>query len=102
MNANIRRLREARALSQRELAALAKLSVTTLNRIEAGRRKPMPKTVRKLAEALGVTPEELLAEQPRLIESSTPQQAGGRKAEIFMKGELRSMVWSILRLETCF
>ncbi len=68
MNANVHRLRELRALSQRELAARAKLSVTTVNRIETGQRKPMPRTVRKLAEALGVTPEELLAEQPRLIE----------------------------------
>lgn len=68
MNANIRRFRELRALSQRDLAALAKLSVTTVNRIESGQHKPMPRTVRKLAEALGVTPEELLTEQPRLIE----------------------------------
>ena len=67
MNSNVRRLRELRALSQRELAARAKLSVTTVNRIETGQRKPMPKTIRKLAEALGVTPEELLAEQPRLM-----------------------------------
>ena len=68
MNANVRRLRELRALSQRELAARAKLSVTTVNRIETRQRKPIPRTVRRLAEALGVTPEELLAEQPRLIE----------------------------------
>ena len=67
MNANIRRLRELRALSQRELAVRASLSVTTVNRVEGGQRKPMPRTVRKLADALGVTPEELLAEQPRLI-----------------------------------
>ena len=63
----MRRLRELRALSQRELAAVAKLSVTTVNRVETGQRKPLPRTVRKLAEALGVTPEELLAEQPRLM-----------------------------------
>lgn len=68
MNANVRRLRELRALSQRELAVRAKLSVTTVNRIETHQRKPIPRTVRRLAEALGVTPEELLAEQPRLIE----------------------------------
>ena len=68
MDAKIRKLRELRALSQRELAARAKLSVTTLNRIELGRHKPMPRTVRKLAEALGVTPEELLSEQPWLME----------------------------------
>ena len=68
MNSNLRRLRELRALSQRELAARARLSVTTVNRIETMQRKPMPRTVRKLAEALNVTPEELLTEQPRLIE----------------------------------
>ena len=68
MNTNVRRLRELRALSQRELAARAGLSVTTVNRIEIGQRKPMPKTVRKLAGALDVSPQELLATQPRLIE----------------------------------
>jgi len=68
MKTNVRRLRELRALSQRELAARAGLSVTTVNRIEIGQRKPMPKTVRKLAGALGVSPQELLATQPRLIE----------------------------------
>ncbi len=67
MDSNLRRLRELRALSQRELAARAKLSVTTVNRIETGQRKAMPRTVRKLAEALGVTPEELLTERPRLM-----------------------------------
>lgn len=67
MNANIRRLRELHALSQRDLAARARLSVTTVNRVETGQRKPMPRTVRKLAEAFGITPEELLAEQPRLL-----------------------------------
>jgi len=47
---------------------MAGLSVTTINRIEIRRHKPTHKTVRKLAEALGVTPEELLTEQPKLIE----------------------------------
>ena len=68
MDANVRRLRELRALSQRDLAALARLSVTTINRIETRQHRPTHKTVRKLAEALGVTPEKLLTEQPKLIE----------------------------------
>lgn len=64
---NLRRLREQRALSQRELAAQARLSVTTVNRIETGQSKPMPRTVRKLAGALGVEPQELLSQQTRLL-----------------------------------
>ncbi|MFH0769304.1 MAG: helix-turn-helix transcriptional regulator [Chloroflexota bacterium] len=67
MNANFRRLRLLQALSQRELAARARLSVTTVCRIENGQCQPIPKTVRKLAKALGVTPAELLTEQPRLM-----------------------------------
>lgn len=67
LDTKVRRLRELRALSQRELAARAELSTTTINRIEGGECRPMPRTVRKLAAALGVTVEELLAEQPRLI-----------------------------------
>ncbi len=68
MNANVRRFRTLRALSQRELAARANLSVTTVNRIEAGLCDPMPRTLRKLAEALQVTPEELISEQLRLLD----------------------------------
>ena len=68
MNSSLRRLRQLRALSQRELASRAKLSVTTINRIETSQRKPMPRTIRKLAEALGVSPEELLSGQHRLME----------------------------------
>lgn len=68
MVGNLRRLRELRALSQRDLAAQAGLSVTTVNRVEMGRRRPMPSTVRKLAQALGVSPSELLSEQLRLVE----------------------------------
>ena len=68
MNVNLRRFRELHALSQRDLAALASLSVTTVNRIETGQQKAMPKTVRKLADALGITPQELLSKQSRLME----------------------------------
>ena len=65
---NLRRLRESKALSQRDLAALAGLSVTTVNRVETGLRRPIPSTVRKLAQALGVSPDKLLSDQLRLME----------------------------------
>ncbi len=65
---NIRRLREMKALSQRDLAALAGISVTTVNRVETGLRHPIPSTVRKLAQALGVSPDKLLSDQLRLLE----------------------------------
>ena len=55
----VRRAREARYLSQAELAVKAGISKNTLNRIETGKAGAIPRTVRQLAEALGVKPEEL-------------------------------------------
>ncbi len=64
---NIRILREQKALSQRELAKLARLNTSTICRIETGQHKPHPSTIRKIATALEVRPEELLLEQLRLL-----------------------------------
>ncbi len=57
----LRNLREARILSLRELADESGVSYNTIWFIEAGRRKRThPRTIRKLAKALGVEPTELL------------------------------------------
>ncbi len=57
----LRQLREERALSLRELEQLAGVSYNTIWRIEDGRRKQAhPRTIRKLAAALGVQPQELV------------------------------------------
>ena len=56
----IRRLRDARALTQEELAAKAGITVAALSRIERNNAEPRPTTRRKLAQALGVDPTELV------------------------------------------
>ena len=56
----LRAIRERRALSQRELSALAGVSRMTIVRLEAGGEDPFPTTVRKLAKALAVDPAELM------------------------------------------
>jgi transcriptional regulator with XRE-family HTH domain len=59
----LRRVRDERLLSQRELAEKAGLSPTTILKLEAGRvEDPHPRTVRKLAAALNAKPRELLAD----------------------------------------
>lgn len=55
------RVRRTRMLTQGRLAAAAGVSPTTVSGLESGRiSRPHFGTVRKLAEALGVAPEELL------------------------------------------
>jgi transcriptional regulator with XRE-family HTH domain len=56
----VRRLRDERALTQEELAEKAGITVAALSRIERNSAEPRAKTRRRLAEALGVDPRELL------------------------------------------
>jgi transcriptional regulator with XRE-family HTH domain len=55
----VRHLRAQSYLSQAELALKAGISRTTLARIETDEIVPYPRTIRKLAEALGVPPVDL-------------------------------------------
>ena len=56
----VRQLREERFLSMAELAEQAGISKNTLFRIETGNYSAIPRTVRKLADALGVPPGDLV------------------------------------------
>ncbi len=65
MEVNVERLRELRrqrVLSLRELEERSGVSYNTIWRIEDGRQGAQPRTIRKLAEALGVEPHELIKE----------------------------------------
>ena len=53
-------LRRRAFLTQRELAQRAGLSEVTVNRLEQGKQTARISTIRKLASALGVVPEELV------------------------------------------
>jgi transcriptional regulator with XRE-family HTH domain len=59
----IKHLRDARALTQDELAEKAGITVAALSRIERNNAEPRPTTRRKLAKALGVDPSELLPKE---------------------------------------
>jgi len=60
IGARLRELREERFLSHRELAQRAGVSPTTVLRIENNEGDTQRRTVRKLADALGVEPKELV------------------------------------------
>jgi transcriptional regulator with XRE-family HTH domain len=60
----IREILDARGMSANELARRSGVSGLTLTNLLQGRTEAMAFTLEKLATALGVTPEELLAEAP--------------------------------------
>ena len=56
----LKRLREERVLSQRELARMAGLTHQTVWRYENGSTNAHPRTLRKIAGVLGVEPKDLV------------------------------------------
>ena len=58
----LRQLRRERALSQRDLARVTGIAHDSISQLETGKRNAQPRTIRKLAEALGVEPKELMKE----------------------------------------
>ncbi len=60
----VKRLRRGKAWTQEQLAAEAEIGQSTVAQIESGvRANPHPRTLGKLAKALGVTPADLLPDE---------------------------------------
>jgi len=61
---SLSRIRQAKFLTQEELALRAGIARSSVAELEACHRPARPPTVRKLAEALDVQPAELLIDDP--------------------------------------
>lgn len=59
----LREWRERRMLTMRELADLAKVGYVTIWRLENNKAMAEFRTIRKLAQALGIEPQELTTEE---------------------------------------
>ena len=57
--AKLKALRRRKMLSLRELGERSGVAFDNINKLENGQRRAQPRTLRKLAEALGVEPHEL-------------------------------------------
>jgi transcriptional regulator with XRE-family HTH domain len=57
---NLKRVREERSMTVRQLSAASGVSADSISDFEELRRMASARTARKLAEALGVEPEELV------------------------------------------
>lgn len=60
IGSRIRLLREAKGISQQDLAALCNFEKSNLSRLEAGNTNPTVLTLLKISKALGITLSELL------------------------------------------
>lgn len=67
----LRTFRLKQGLTQQQLAAKAKMSHAFLSNIETGKADPSLSTLKRLAQALGVTVSELVKE-PRLTRTRKP------------------------------
>jgi transcriptional regulator with XRE-family HTH domain len=59
----LRHIRKKRLLTQVELSKMTGVAQDSISSLETGKREAHPGTIRKLAEALGVEPTELIEEQ---------------------------------------
>lgn len=57
---NLKRIRKIKGLTQDNLSELTKISITSIQRYESGKRQPTIESIDKFAEALGVSVFELL------------------------------------------
>jgi transcriptional regulator with XRE-family HTH domain len=74
-------VRQRKALTQQQLAEKVGVNRVTIARIEGGKDEPFPTTLRKVADALGVEPEELLAPA---ADSRTSDPVGGPVAAMVL------------------
>jgi transcriptional regulator with XRE-family HTH domain len=79
----LKRLREERGLSQVKLAARADLNPATVNQIERGARNASPGTLRKLAEALGVSLVDLIEGNYPKVQAPQPSLEDAAQSEAF-------------------
>ena len=78
----LRVAREAKLLTQHELAAAAGVNPSTISQLEAGNRNAHLRTIRLLADALSVSAQDLLA-------SATPMRRPRRRAAASLSGTSR-------------
>jgi transcriptional regulator with XRE-family HTH domain len=71
----LRFIRQRRALTQQQLAERAGINRVTVARLESGADSPKPTTVRKLADALRVGPDELM--EPSPLSAAEPVRGNG-------------------------
>lgn len=56
----IKQLRESKNITQQELAKMVDINQTSISKFESGQRNPTPANLKKIAEALCISPNEFI------------------------------------------
>src|ERR687898_3303935 len=91
----LKQLREEAVLTVHELAEASGVSDDTISKIENGQRVARPNTLRKLARALNVSPQEL--RRPAKVEEPVPLAKAPREAGQHVQAKLREGFKELLR-----
>ncbi len=79
---HLRAIRRRAVMSQEELAARSGVARDTISKLETGRRRAYPSTVRKLAGGLGVEPQMLIMGSVEYLDEPPgdrrPEESGDR------------------------
>jgi DNA-binding XRE family transcriptional regulator/quercetin dioxygenase-like cupin family protein len=94
----LRRIRLGRRLTLKTVAAEAEITEGFLSQIETGRSAPSLKTFRRIAEALGMTPSDVLDAQDAPLPHFVPRQ-GGRPLAIGAVSKFRVTPPSMTSME---
>lgn len=91
---NLKRLRQAQNLSQRELAKRLGVANTSYFAWEQGKARPKQENMEKLARLLAVTPEELLKDESSELLAMFKQLSDNRKGNVmrFTKDQLNTQL----------
>ncbi len=76
----LRLIRQGAVMSQEELAERSGVARDTISKLESGRRKAYPTTIRKLAAGLDVEPQLLLG-GVEYLDDEPPEESTGRPSE---------------------
>ncbi len=60
MQIRLKEWRERRFMTQEDLAQASGVGAATIARVETGQQRPTPKTIKRLAAALKIEPEQLV------------------------------------------
>jgi transcriptional regulator with XRE-family HTH domain len=95
---NIKRIRIAKKLSQKEVVVAAKIDTAQYSRIESSKRDPSVSTLEKIANALGVSLSELFASTDELKEVNSHDKSMMEKVVLIdtLSEEERKTIYTML------